>query len=286
MKHKKIKEIGIFLKTHSQRALKTGRLLQSFLQTQKIKSTLAPPQKIFKKINLAIVLGGDGTLLAVASRHPAIPILGVNIGDLGFMTELNITELFPTLKEVLKGKYTCDHRILLEVEVNDTKKKSSKKYDVLNDVAVHNKWTSRMIQLETYIDREYVMTIQGDGLIVATPTGSTAYSLAAGGPIVTPKTNSIAITPICPHTLTHRPLIIPNNSEIEIRLPSRKQQVMATFDGQQNQVLTKNHILTIRKSKRFVSLIKSPSRTYFDILRTKLYLGLRGTSKNHRNFQH
>ncbi|MBI2027456.1 MAG: NAD(+)/NADH kinase [Deltaproteobacteria bacterium] len=283
MQRKRIKRVGLFVKSKSERALRTRVVLENFLKTQNIKYFVAVSNKKIKKMDLAIVLGGDGTLLSVVSKLEfQIPILGINLGDFGFMTELNVSELFPTLKDILRGKYCVDNRILLEVEVRDTTKSTSKKYNVLNEVAVHNKWTSRMVSLETYIDREYVMTVQGDGLIVATPTGSTAYSLAAGGPIVTPTTNSITLTPICPHTLTHRPLIIPNSSHIEIRLPSKKQNIMATFDGQQNQVLSQHHVLYIRKSKRIVSLIKSPLRTYFDILRTKLYLGYRGSKKNKR----
>ncbi len=276
----KVKAVAVFPKNREKNAHKIAESIIAWLKKKNIRVLPGNRSTIVKQANLIIVLGGDGTLLSVV-RHleKPTPILGVNLGDFGFMTELTISELFPILDMVLKGKHTTDARIMLEVQVVDKSGKIKLRFQALNEVIINNFHESRMVSLETYINKEYVMTVAGDGMIVATPTGSTAYSLAAGGPIVNPSTNSIVLTPVCPHTLTHRPLIIPNTSIIQIKAHTAQQKIKITLDGQTSYALKSSEKIVVQKSDTSVLLIPHPSRTYYNVLRTKLHLGLRGTNK-------
>ncbi len=276
----KIKFVGIFPKIGEKRALRMAVELSAWLKEKKVTVLSGKKNTVIKRADLLIVLGGDGSLLSIAhSLTKPTPILGVNLGDFGFITELNAHELYPVLEQVLKGQYALDTRTTLEIQVLGKDKKKKKSFQVLNEIVVSHGPRSRMIGIETYIDNQYVMTVRGDGLIVATPTGSTAYSLAAGGPIVNPKTNSIIVTPICPHTLTNRPLIIPNTSMIHVKIVPTNQQVTLTLDGQEIYHLESLETVLVKKGPTEVPLIKYPSRNYYDILRTKLHLGMRGTSQ-------
>ncbi|MBI2609207.1 MAG: NAD(+)/NADH kinase [Deltaproteobacteria bacterium] len=279
MRQSKIKTIEIFSKKKNKKAIALAHELTEWFQHRNVKTLSGQKRNIVKKADLLIVLGGDGTLLSVV-RHliKPTPILGINLGDLGFITELNIEEIYPVLKTVLKGNYAVDNRIMLNAHILNTTQKKEKSFQVLNEVVIHNRSESRLIELDLLIDEKGITSIKGDGLIVATPTGSTAYSLAAGGPIIHPKTNSIAITPICPHGLTNRPLIIPNTSEIMIRIPKKRQKVILALDGQKFYPLRASQSVLIQKASLYTSLIKYPSRNYYDILKTKLHLGLRGNN--------
>lgn len=226
--------------------------------------------------NLIIVLGGDGTLLNV-SRHgkrKEVPILGVNLGGLGFLTETSVEELPATLAKVLKGDFGISKRIMLDVSV---KREGDSIFSItlLNDAVITKDALARIIDIETYVNNEYLTTYKADGLILSTPTGSTGYSLAAGGPLLYPSLSNIIVTPICPHTLTNRPIILPENVEVRAQLKSKEEKVVLTIDGQVGFPLQYDDEVTIKKSSHTVNLIKSSSRGYFEILRTKLKWGAR-----------
>jgi NAD+ kinase len=226
--------------------------------------------------DLIIVLGGDGTLLNV-SRHgkrKEVPILGVNLGGLGFLTETSVEELPATLAKVLKGDFGISKRIMLDVSV---KREGDSIFSItlLNDAVITKDALARIIDIETYVNDEYLTTYKADGLILSTPTGSTGYSLAAGGPLLYPSLSNIIVTPICPHTLTNRPIILPENVEVRAQLKSKEEKVVLTIDGQVGFPLQYDDEVTIKKSSHTVNLIKSSSRGYFEILRTKLKWGAR-----------
>jgi NAD+ kinase len=226
--------------------------------------------------DLIIVLGGDGTLLNV-SRHgkrKEVPILGVNLGGLGFLTETSVEELPATLARVLKGDFGISKRIMLDVSV---KREGDNIFAItlFNDAVITKDALARIIDIETHVNDEYLTTYKADGLIFSTPTGSTGYSLAAGGPLLYPSLPNIIVTPICPHTLTNRPIILPENVEVRAQLKSKEEKVVLTIDGQVGFPLQYDDEVTIRKSSHTVNLIKSSSRGYFEILRTKLKWGAR-----------
>ena len=228
------------------------------------------------KADLIISLGGDGTLLNIAPlvERPEVPILGVNLGALGFITEVAVDELEPVLSKTLSGDYEVEKRMTLEVRVLG-KNGRPHKFRVLNDVVIAKGARSRIIDLETYIGKDYLCTYRADGLIVSTPTGSTAYSLAAAGPILEPTLGAIVLAPICPHTLTHRPIVVPSNAVIRVTLRSFGDTVILIPDGQQGMRLNNGDRVEARDYGLPVSLIKLPSRSYYEILREKLKWGER-----------
>ncbi|MDH7499494.1 MAG: NAD(+)/NADH kinase [candidate division NC10 bacterium] len=228
------------------------------------------------QVDLLIVLGGDGTLLSVARLVGVrgIPILGVNLGALGFLTEIPLEELYSTLEEVLAGRYQFSDRMMLTAHIHRQGEWIAE-YSVLNDVVINKGALARIIEMETYIDSEYVTTYRADGLIISTPTGSTAYSMAAGGPIIYPSLQSLVLTPICPHTLTNRPLVIPNGVKIEVILISEKEDVYLTLDGQVGFALRYRDVLEVKSAEHTIRLIKSSHRSYYEVLRTKLKWGER-----------
>lgn len=221
-----------------------------------------------------VVLGGDGTLLA-ASRliDRPVPILGVNFGSLGFLTEITLPELYPTLEGVLGGSYEYQERRLLRASVTRGGFGRASG-DVLNDVVVTKATASRIIELDVTVDGFFVSAFRADGLIVSSPTGSTAYNLAAGGPILHPTLSAIVLTPICPHMLSYRPLVVGDQAVIEVRLrATRDVEVQATLDGQQNIALTDQDVVTVTRSPRQLRLVKPAGRDYYEVLRTKLKWG-------------
>jgi NAD+ kinase len=228
------------------------------------------------KADLIISLGGDGTLLNIAPlvERPEVPILGVNLGALGFITEVAVDELESVLSKTLSGDYEVEKRMTLEVRVLG-KNGRPHKFRVLNDVVIAKGARSRIIDLETYIGKDYLCTYRADGLIVSTPTGSTAYSLAAAGPILEPTLGAIVLAPICPHTLTHRPIVVPSNAVIRVTLRSFGDTVILIPDGQQGIRLNNGDRVEARDYDLPVSLIKLPSRSYYEILREKLKWGER-----------
>jgi NAD+ kinase len=224
-----------------------------------------------EKIELLIVLGGDGTLLSAARalRGHKVPILAVNLGGLGFLTSVTLDELYPLLEEVLAGKYRTSDRMMLDAEIVRNGQPVERQC-ALNDAVANKAALARMLDFDVYVDRTHVGRYRADGLIVATPTGSTAYSLAAGGPILDPDLNAFLITPICPHMLTNRPLVIPDTARIDLDFTAAEEPVYMTLDGQIGFELGSKDRVTITKSSSRVALVRPPSKTYFEVLRSKL----------------
>ena len=222
-------------------------------------------------VDLIAVLGGDGTLLSVARLVGChrVPILGINLGGLGFLTEVTLDEFYPTLDQVLAGKVAYDERIMLAATVLRGGEEVFHQA-VLNDVVVNKGALAKIIDLQARIDGHEVANFKADGLIVSTPTGSTAYNLAAGGPIVHPSVGAILLTPICPHTLTNRPVVVGDGSLVEILLVSEKTEVHLTLDGQVGFSLQGGDRIRVQKAACTIRLVTVPGKNYFDVLRDKL----------------
>ena len=232
--------------------------------------------QIVERAELIIVLGGDGTLLSVARliEGRAIPILGVNLGGLGFLTEVTLSELFPTLEAVLESRFAVSRRIMLAATVQRDGRRVEE-HIALNDAVISKTAPSRIVELETHVNGEFVASYRADGLIVATPTGSTAYCLSAGGPIIYPTLPALVLIPICPHTLTNRPLVLPDSAVVEIRPRSIGEDIHLTVDGQVDVKLSGGDVVRLERAPQGVTLIKSPRLNYFELLRTKLKWGER-----------
>lgn len=234
----------------------------------------APKEALLKSVDLMIALGGDGTILTLVRtmREKKIPILGVNLGGLGFLTEVKLKDLDRALEELVAGRYRVEKRMTLEARVRRGGKVIAT-YNALNDVVVTNGALARVIHLQVMIQSEYVSSYMSDGIIVATPTGSTAYSLSSGGPIVHPSTSAILMTPICPHTLTNRPIIVPEDRVLRIKIRVPGEDVMLTVDGQIGLMLKVNDLVEVKKSPSPAKLVVLGKVSYFDILREKLNWG-------------
>ena len=231
-------------------------------------------EQLAQHSDILLVLGGDGTLLAAArvAAPRRIPILPINMGSLGFLTSFTVEELYPALEETLAGRSSMSERVMLQVELL----RGSTILDlqhVLNDAVVNKSTLARMIELELFIDDDFVCRYRADGLVVATPTGSTAYSLSAGGPIVHPSVEAFVITPICPHTLTDRPVVVRDSSSIEVKLAENSESVFLTLDGQKGIPMQSEDRIRITRSPQFLKLIQPPKKSYFEILRSKLKWG-------------
>jgi NAD+ kinase len=233
------------------------------------------PEDLPGRADVIVVLGGDGTLLAVASRIARagrpIPILGVNFGSLGFLTEVALPEMHDALDLVLAGSATIEPRLILRCRVSRNGEAPAE-YLVVNDVVVTKGALSRMIDLSVWIEDEVVATFKADGLILATPTGSTAYNLSAGGPIVHPSVDAFVLTPIAPHTLTNRPIVVPATQHVRIRPAMRgdSEEVFVTFDGQTGFPLRRHHEVLVERAGEPVLLVRATKRSYFEVLRQKL----------------
>ncbi len=227
-------------------------------------------------LDLIVVLGGDGTLLSVArtAQSEGIPLLGVNLGSLGFLTETALDRLDPVLDAVCAGDCSLEERIMLEVAVRHGEHERGP-FVVLNDVVINKAALARMIEMEASVDGAYLTTYRADGLIVATPTGSTAYSLAAGGPIVYPDMEAVVVTPICPHTLTNRSLVVPDRVTVEVAIHSAGQDIHLTLDGQLGIELAPGDRVRIRKAAARTRLVHHPGHEWFGVLRQKLKWGER-----------
>jgi NAD+ kinase len=229
--------------------------------------------------DLIITMGGDGTLIGVCRNitKNSPPIFGVNMGHLGFITEFTKAEFFDELESTLKGNFEVTTLSLYQVEVFEKRKeKPMFKGYFLNDVVINNNQISRMLTLSVESDGEHVYNLAGDGLIISSPIGSTAYSLAAGGPIIQPSVNAMTLTPICAHSLTHRPLVIPDHSVVEIKASRADESIKLTLDGQQAIVIGSGEVVKVtKKNTKVVRLIKNPSRTYFRTLKEKFTHGAR-----------
>jgi NAD+ kinase len=226
---------------------------------------------IYKNADFVIVLGGDGTLLGTARQvlWNETPILGINMGHLGFITEVETDDVFSCLEKVIRGDYSIESRMMLEADVvkNNT---LTKTLYCLNDFGLTRGTLSRMVQLKTYIGGNFLSTYNADGLLISTPTGSTAYSLSAGGPIISPNVNVMLITPICPHSLNSRAIVVGDNEVIRVDIEENYQDVYITGDGQQGYPLKNGDSILIKKAPFALKLIKVSERSYYDILRTKL----------------
>jgi NAD+ kinase len=234
-----------------------------------------------REVDLVVIMGGDGTLLSMATRTALAgrdtPILGVNFGSLGFLTETRIDELYTVLESVLKGEATFDDRGMLAADAYRAREHFDSRI-VLNDVVFTKAALSRIIELSVSVGSGMLTKFKADGLIVATATGSTAYNLAAGGPIIHPRADVIVLTPIAPHTLTNRPIVIPGSEVIEIRpqVVTGVEEIYVTYDGQSGYPLQQDDVVRVRRSERKLRLVKAPVRSYFELLREKLMWGERG----------
>ena len=233
-------------------------------------------EHVGRDAKVIVVLGGDGTLLSVARQLEGkeVPILGVNLGGLGFLTEIHVEELPGMMASILEGKYTVSRRMMLSVTV---RRRGDEIYQisVLNDAVITKDALARIIDIETYVGDEYLTTYRADGLILSTATGSTGYSLSAGGPILHPGLENVIVTPICPHMLTNRPIILPEDAVMRAVLASRDEKVILTLDGQIGFPLEFEDEVIVRRSAYRVNLIKSATKGYFEVLRTKLKWGER-----------
>jgi len=231
-------------------------------------------EKLPPLVDLLIVLGGDGTMLAASRliKDRQIPILGVNFGGLGYLTEFTLDELFPALDSIFGGDVAIDSRMMLDAFVFREGQQVAE-YSVLNDAVVNKSALARIIQIECQIDGHYVTTFRADGIIVSTPTGSTAYSLAAGGPIIYPSMSAIIIAPICPHMLTNRPLVVSDEAEVKLALKTAREEVTLTLDGQVGFALQAGDEVVAKKSARTFDLIRPINKNYFQVLRDKLHWG-------------
>ncbi len=284
-----MKRIGIFAKRHHKDAVRLAEEVIAWLAERRIEVfvdepladamvgvTGYPGQEIPPLVDMVMVLGGDGTLLSVARLIGDLrtPILGVNLGSLGFLTEITQPELFPVLEQVVNGDYFVSERMRLLAVIRRQGNEVAR-YRVLNDVVINKGALARIIDMETWVDDDYLTTFKADGLIVSTPTGSTGYNLSAGGPIIYPGNHCHVISPICPHTLTNRPIVVSDEATIRIGIKSQDQDVVFTADGQEGMHLQCGDVVELRKSNHCTLLIKSPSKDYFQVLRTKLRWGER-----------
>jgi NAD+ kinase len=235
-----------------------------------------PRAEIVQRADLIVVLGGDGTLLSVARLLAGreVPILGVNLGGLGFLTEVTLPEMFSTLEAVLDSRFAVSRRMTLAARVERGGREIGA-YLALNDVVITKTAPSRIVELETEVNGEFVASYRADGLIVATPTGSTAYCLSAGGPIIYPSLPALVLIPICPHTLTNRPLVLPDSALIAVRPRAGSEDIHLTVDGQVDVPLCLGDVVTLSRGPHSIALIKSPRLNYFELLRTKLKWGER-----------
>jgi NAD+ kinase len=282
-----IRVVGLVAKYQEPKAIEMVRWLVPWLKQRgkrvlvengilRTGATACTKKELAAQADLIISLGGDGTLLNIAPlvERPDVPILGVNLGGLGFITEVAVDELEAVLTATLEGDYQAEKRMTLEILVRGKNGKPHR-FRVLNDAVIAKGARSRIIDLETYVGDDYLCTYRADGLILSTPTGSTAYSLAAGGPIVEPALGAIILSPICPHTLTHRPIVVPSDATIHVTLRSSGDTVILSPDGQQGVRLNNGDKVEARDYGLPVSLVKVPSRSYYEILRQKLKWGER-----------
>lgn len=285
-----LKSVAIFAKRHDPRCQGVAHDLIDWLEANKclplVESHLArligysrvmTDEEIREHAELVVVLGGDGTLISVARLFSGktVPIVGVNLGSLGFLTEVTVEEMYPLLERCLRGEPRVSDRMMLEVTVcrDDHEIERCK---VLNDMVINKGALARIVDLETKVNRHFLTTYKADGLIVSTPTGSTGYSMSAGGPIIHPLMSCIVITPICPHTLTNRPIVVTDESIISITIASSfDEKVYLTLDGQVGFKLQQGDTIEVRKALKTTGLVMSKERDYFEVLRTKLKWGER-----------
>ena len=285
-----IKTVGLVAKPNSDAAAAVVPKLIEWLQARKItvrcdENTAVyanacgagiPRHELPEGCDLVIVLGGDGTLLSAARAigKRETPLFPVNLGGLGFLTAISIDELYPELERAFRGEHRIAKRRLLNTEVVRNSEVIAS-YEALNDAVLTKASLARMIDLDAYVDQQFVCAYKADGLIVSTPTGSTAYSLSAGGPIIFPSVPAICLTPICPHMLTNRPVLVPETSIIRVLSRGPDDTVYLTIDGQVGTPVNEGDTIVCRSSEYYLRLVRPPRMMFFDVLRQKLNWGKR-----------
>lgn len=286
---KKIKSVGFFVNTTKANAANVAHGVSTWLKERGIVSLLPEEQAdalgktsqtrisktdVVEQADVILVLGGDGTLLSAAHMPQIenVPILAINIGTLGFLTDASLDELYPTLESLLTGDYRIEHRMMLEVVVNRQGFPQPFRAFALNDVVIRH--YTRLIELDAYVDGELFIPYNADGLIIATPSGSTGYSLSCAGTIVAPQLEAILLTPIAPHSLTVRPFVAHGGAEITVKMRATYQSVDVFVDGQrETHSLTAGAVIEVKKAERTIQLIRSQHHSYYKALREKLMLG-------------
>jgi NAD+ kinase len=284
-----MRTIGVVVKRGREEAIELARSLTAWLRERGVTTVVeaehagaigagvgANKEEIIAQSELIVVLGGDGTLLSVARlmQHRPVPILGVNLGGLGFLTAVTTEELLPMIEKVLTGEYSVDQRMTLDVRLRRGTAALAER-QVLNEAVITKGALARVIDLDTAVNDEEVCVYKADGLIVTTPTGSTAYSLSAGGPIVHPSVGVMVLSPICPHTLTNRPIVLPDTVVVRVTVRSPDEDVVLTLDGQEGMKLHSGDVVEVRKGASTVPLVQAENRSYFAVLRSKLRWGTR-----------
>lgn len=282
MGNKQIKSVGIVVKPGHAEALATAAELSSWLiehQILQVGEPVSAREGIISNASLLesdliVVLGGDGTMISTARMigDADVLVLGINYGSLGYLTDFRIEELFPALETIITGQYEIDRRVMLDAEHWRAGERLAVGR-VLNDVVINKAALARIIDIDVRLNELFVNTFRSDGLIVSTPTGSTAYNLSAGGPIIYPSMNAIVLTPICPFTLTNRPIVVPDSAAIELILDNENEGVVLSLDGQTGYPMIAGDRVHIRKSSTTFNLVQPANRNYFDVLRDKLKWG-------------
>jgi len=265
------RELVVWLRAHGLTAL-----VEPEVAARVADASPYPKQEMVDRADLIVVLGGDGTLLSVAHcmQERGVPILGVNLGGLGFLTAVTTDELFAMMDRILAGDFQVEPRITLSATLARGGRILQHR-QALNEVVITKGALARIIDLDTTVDGNHVCVYKADGLIIATPTGSTAYSLSAGGPIVHPAVAVMTISPICPHTLTNRPMVVPDSAVVRVTIRSPDEDVVLTLDGREGEKLQSDDIVEVRRGAHAVPLIQPSTRSYFDVLRSKLRWGER-----------
>lgn len=278
------KNIAIIIRKDTPRALREGEKLAHWLSGQGLKVYCEPNTQLcpeansissescFDSIDLVVVLGGDGTYLQAVRmlNGRQTPIVGVNLGSLGFLTDNRIEELHSTLRSTLDNKMDSRPRSILDIDIN-----GAQKYLALNDLVIERGDRTHLINIGIYCDGQLVTETKADGVIVSSPTGSTAYNLAAGGPVLHPEVKAIVVTPICPHSLTSRPILFPDDREITLQIIGENRSALLTVDGQKALEIDSSHKLTVKRNKQDHYIIRHPTHNFFNLLREKLKFGER-----------
>jgi len=288
-----VRRVGVLVKPNLPKAVKTICLLLEWLSERGITLVVGPRveraeiehatgcavetlsyEELAASVDMIVVLGGDGTMIATARMldNRDVPVVGINYGSLGYLTEVRVEEMTSALEAILAGNYNLDRRMMLAAELSRGEEKLLRNR-VLNDVVISKSALARIIEIEAWFDKQFVNCFRADGLIISTPTGSTAYTLSAGGPVVYPSMNAIVITPICPHTLSNRPLVVPDDAEIELVLKTPNEEVALTLDGQVGYRMEMGDRVLISKSRTTFNLLQPVNRNYFEVLRGKLRWG-------------
>jgi NAD+ kinase len=272
-----IRKVGIICRKDSPEALQMGDELVAWFDDHSISADV---DHISEDMDLLVILGGDGTLLHVADRASMyqIPVVGVNLGDLGFLTEVGVDDRFDVLTQILAGDLVVEERMMLRARISNKNQANEWKL-ALNDVVINKGSIDQLVQLSTWADHEYITTYRADGLIFSTPTGSTAYNLSAGGPIVKPGLRSIMVTPICPFMLESRPVLLPFTVQLRTSLAESASDVKVIVDGQYVWEMSAGDTLEVVASEKPLRLICSPQKDYFEILRNKLNWGGRACKR-------